>query len=337
MMLIGAAAAFGVAAVLTPLLARWARGRGLLDVPNSRSSHEVPTPRIGGVALVIAVIVGFAISHNAYAESAGRLSTSLIVAVAMGTLGLVDDLRPLSALLRLLLQAGIAVGGVAVLGGAALPWVPSSLSAALTAFWIVALTNAFNFMDGVDGIAAGQAVVAGLAWAVVGEIAGWRDTALLAAVTACAGGGFLLHNWQPARVFMGDAGSAFLGCLFALLPLTAPAGARASTLVGLLLMWPFLFDTGFTLVRRLRRGENVLAAHRSHLYQRLTLTGTSHKGVAAVYAALATLGASAAILLAAARLVPASLLAATIPVAAFCLWRAVELREALDRTKAPRP
>jgi UDP-N-acetylmuramyl pentapeptide phosphotransferase/UDP-N-acetylglucosamine-1-phosphate transferase len=252
----------------------------------------------------------------------------------MGLLGLADDLRPLPALWRLVTHTAIAILAVRVLGPVSLPWLPPWLASVLTMFWIVAVSNAVNFMDGVDGMAGAQAVVAGIGWAAVAAIAGWRDAALLGLLVALASAGFLFHNWQPARVFMGDAGSGFLGCLLAVLPLTTPEPSTASAWTGVLLMWPFLFDTGFTLVRRVGRGENVFTAHRSHLYQRFTLTERSHQDVVVFYAALASLGMLAAVLLAAAQPLPAIAAIGAIPIAAFSLWRAVTAREALRRTAA---
>ena len=152
-------------------------------------------------------------------------------------------------------------------------------------------------MDGIDGIAGAQALVGGN-W-LDDRGAARRDRADIAALSllvAAASSGFLLHNWHPAKVFMGDAGSGFFGFLFAALPLLAPAGSVSFVWCAVLLMWPFLFDTGFTLLRRASRFENVLAAHRSHIYQRLVITGCSHVQVTLVYAGLAMLGAVAAIL-----------------------------------------
>jgi UDP-N-acetylmuramyl pentapeptide phosphotransferase/UDP-N-acetylglucosamine-1-phosphate transferase len=153
--------------------------------------------------------------------------------------------------------------------------------------------NAFNFMDGIDGIAAGQGAVAGAAIAVLGWLLDVPPATLLGLTIAAACLGFLPHNWSPATIFMGDVGSAFLGFLLATAPLVAPAPEQApiGVLPFALVVWPFLFDTTLTFIRRAARGENVLAAHRSHLYQRLTLAGWSHGRVAALYTALAAVTA----------------------------------------------
>jgi UDP-N-acetylmuramyl pentapeptide phosphotransferase/UDP-N-acetylglucosamine-1-phosphate transferase len=328
-MLLPAVVALLVAASLTPLLARWARNRNLLDVPNQRSSHVVATPRIGGAAFVVAVLAGVA----TFTVAAGGLTAGSLVVVAAATglalLGLVDDFRSLPASIRLLVQTAISVLAVVALAVTPFPPnVPGWLAAALTVFWLVALTNAYNFMDGIDGIAAGQALVAGLGWAVLGGLLGSHDTMLLGLLGAVAPAGFLIHNWPPARVFMGDAGSGFLGFFFAALPLTA-AGRGPDVLTwAVLLTWPFLFDTGFTLLRRLRRGENIFSAHRSHLYQRLTVSGLPHGRVSLLYSALAAVGAGGAIAHAIGLPGAAGMSAAAVAAAAFGLWRYVVAREA---------
>ena len=147
-------------------------------------------------------------------------------------------------------------------------------------------------MDGIDGIAAGQAITAGLGWAIVGWLADDLRPMLLGGLLTATSAGFLVHNWSPASIFMGDIGSAFLGYCFATLGLLG-GGGGSGALIGILLVWPFVFDTAFTFCVRLRRRENIFKAHRSHLYQRLVLTGLSHRAVTLLYVALAVLGAAA--------------------------------------------
>jgi len=158
--------------------------------------------------------------------------------------------------------------------------------------WIVGLTNVYNFMDGIDGIAAVQGVVAGLVWAVAGVWLGSDVVLLFGLVLTGACFGFLLLNWAPAKIFMGDVGSAFLGFTFAVLPLllihelprlgnVAYAGVVPGFAV--LVVWSFVGDGFLTLVRRILHGERVWQAHRSHLYQRLVQTGWSHARVSLLY------------------------------------------------------
>jgi UDP-N-acetylmuramyl pentapeptide phosphotransferase/UDP-N-acetylglucosamine-1-phosphate transferase len=203
--------------------------------------------------------------------------------------------------------------------------------------WMVALTNAYNFMDGIDGIAGIQAIVAGLGWVVIGAIAGLADAVVLGLLLTAGVAGFLVYNWPPARVFMGDAGSGFLGFSFAAIPLIAPEHGPHLLLSAALLTWPFLFDTSFTLIRRVRRRENIFAAHRTHLYQRLTVTGLSHARVTALYGVLGVLGAGGAIALATAPPGVALLPAVVVPVSAFALWRYVVSREFLSSREPSLP
>lgn len=324
---------FGVAAGLTPVLARWARARGLLDVPNPRSSHAVATPRLGGVAIVAAVAVGVAVgSWTVGGETTGLVIVGL--AGLMALIGFIDDLRPLPAVARLLAQVAIAVLAVTLTGAVPVPWIGGWAAGTVTVFWIVAMTNAYNFMDGIDGLAGVQGLVAGVGWAVAGALAGWGDVSLAGLMIACACAGFLLHNWQPAVVFLGDAGSAFLGFLFATIPAMAPGATWQPWVLAAIVVWPFLFDTGLTLLRRLRRRENLLRAHRSHLYQRLTGTGWSHRTVALLYGVLASLGAGVAVSLASGRLLGARVLLAAIGMAAVALWCVVVWRESTCRANA---
>jgi UDP-N-acetylmuramyl pentapeptide phosphotransferase/UDP-N-acetylglucosamine-1-phosphate transferase len=224
------------------------------------------------------------------------LFASLVAAVS-----LLDDLRPMPQLVRLAVHILAAVGLAATVGMfdvIALPGVATlqlgPFAAVVTVVWLAGFTNAFNFMDGSDGMAAGFAVVAGVAWAVIGLVTGNDAAGLAGLALAAASFGFLVHNWSPARIFMGDVGSAFLGFSLAALPLVgSPAPALAG--VGVLILWPFLFDTGFTLARRALKREPLLIAHRSHLYQRLILGGWTHQGVALLYMSTCAVTAAAAL------------------------------------------
>lgn len=268
---------------------RWALRHQVLDQPNSRSSHRVPTPRGGGVGIVLAVLL------NLFLWAWHRdFSDPVVIAFGLGALLLaavswLDDLRGLSALLRLAVQIGTALGVVLALGAspgmAGWPMVTGWLTASFLTVWIVTHVNFYNFMDGIDGLAACQSAVAGLAWMIAGwwlgevMIAG-LGCALLAATLA-----FLFFNWPPARIFMGDVGAAFLGFFSGTLPLLSPVPRLADTLVfAALVSAPFLVDASMTIVKRLINRENLLQAHRSHQYQRLVATGWSHRRVTLIYA-----------------------------------------------------
>lgn len=306
------------AAILVPIAATlgyagvavmrfWAMRRNLLDVPNHRSSHSRPTPRGGGLPVAVLTILGW-LALEIVRPSGTPWAALLAYGAGAGTvalIGWVDDVHSLSARTRLVVHAFAAAIAVAVLGYwesvVVLPGRELTLGRfglGLTLLWIVGLTNAYNFMDGSDGIAGVQAVVAAVGWACVGWLSDSPGTARLALLLAAGSLGFLGHNWPPARVFLGDVGSGFLGYSFAIMPLLALRHDRLATispLLGLLFVWPFVFDTAWTFFRRLRKGENVFVAHRSHLYQRLIIAGYSHRFVMVLYGASAAVGAAAGV------------------------------------------
>jgi Fuc2NAc and GlcNAc transferase len=276
---------------------------GLVDRPNERSLHKRVTPRGGGIAIVgvaLAFVGATAIWRRADAVG---LETPLWIyfsmALFIALVSLWDDFKSLGVGLRILCHvaaAAFVAWSLAGFDAVTLPgWgvnLPAWLGGALTIVWIVGLINVYNFMDGIDGIAAVQGVVAGLAWAVAGV---WLGTGViwefgLVLMGACFG--FVLFNWAPARIFMGDVGSTFLGFTFAVLPLLLVrelprlAGVVQAGIVpgfAVLVVWPFVGDGLLTLFRRILRGERVWEAHRSHLYQRLVQTGWSHARVSLLY------------------------------------------------------
>jgi UDP-N-acetylmuramyl pentapeptide phosphotransferase/UDP-N-acetylglucosamine-1-phosphate transferase len=335
MLFAAAVLTFVSAGLLTPLLTTWAHRNDFLDVPNSRSSHVVATPRIGGVAIVASVLAGVAVLQ-AVGSGVGRDATIVLgAALSIAALGLVDDFWPLAAVPRLLFQAVAGACVVLALEPAAIRELTpgSSVTLCLTVFWIIAVTNAYNFMDGIDGIAGAEALVAGLGWTAVALMGGLPDIAALGLILAGASAGFLLHNWHPAKVFMGDAGSGFLGFVFASIPLLAPRSDSSFVWCAVLLLWPFLYDTGFTVLRRASRAENLLSAHRSHLYQRLVLTGRSHRFVTLMYAGLALLGAIAAAAVVKGRIAFIVIFVMLIGVSAGALWWNVISRESAGRKR----
>jgi UDP-N-acetylmuramyl pentapeptide phosphotransferase/UDP-N-acetylglucosamine-1-phosphate transferase len=278
---------------------RWALRKQLLDRPNERSSHRVPTPRLGGVGIVVGLALALLTEElrGGYAGDLRLLTLAVSVASALAILSLLDDVFGMPVRLRLaahIVAAAVIVWNAGYFDAVVLPerWGFSLgwLGVPVTIFWLVGFLNAFNFMDGIDGIAGGHALVAGAAWGAIGLSLGEPHVATLGAVLAGCAAGFLWHNWPPARIFMGDAGSASLGFLLAVVPLLS---ARPSQLAlpALLIAWPFAFDTTFTLLRRWRRGEDLFMAHRSHLYQRLNQTGWSHRSVSFLYTGSAALGA----------------------------------------------
>lgn len=277
---------------------RYGTALGTLDIPNERSSHTKPTLRGGGLVIVV---VSLMLYVSLEPLGVGNTNWAFVAgAVIVAAVSWLDDAFDLPAWVRLIVHSGaaaIVVAGSGPLSGwyipghgvvSMLPW----LSHIVTFLWIVWMINAYNFMDGIDGIAGGQAVAAGLAWAAMGLWLGDPALYIFAGVIAFSSLGFLFHNWSPANVFMGDVGSAFLGFTFAAMPLIAETDSSRRPLlftaaVGFL--WLFVFDTVFTFIRRLLRKEKVWRAHRQHIYQRLVISGWSHSSVSLIYSGLALL------------------------------------------------
>src|SRR5579859_99877 len=287
--------AFATALVGAGLYLRWAPTRAL-DVPNQRSSHTRPTPRGGGLVIVLGFLVGLGLWHTAGGGLSPRALGWLVGALLVAGVSFVDDLHPLPAVPRLLTHA---VGAVLLtVVGVQDRELPLIAALPLAFVWVAVVTNVYNFMDGIDGLATSQAIVAGVAMAIAGTIVGNPLVATGAGVLAAASAGFLVYNLPPARLFMGDVGSTFLGFSFAGLSLLGNlgvGGGRLPVTFGLVVLAPFLFDSLLTLARRVVRGERWYSAHRSHYYQRLVLVGWSHAQVTALYAALAVVAATAAL------------------------------------------
>jgi UDP-N-acetylmuramyl pentapeptide phosphotransferase/UDP-N-acetylglucosamine-1-phosphate transferase len=277
-----AAAAALLCGLATRALIPILRRRNVLDRPNERSSHTAPTPRGGGMALVGTVLLawlGLGLT--------GRVSPALIIGVLPGTMLLaavswIDDLRGLSPAIRLAAQ-GIAVA----IGLCALPatdnplhaWLgPVLYFAAAGLLWIW-WVNLFNFMDGIDGLAGSEAAAIGGGLLVFSLLGSGVDPAraLLAAAILGAAFGFLLWNWSPARIFLGDVGSVPLGYLTGFLLIGLAAGGFWK--IAAILPLYFLADATITLLRRLLRGERVWQAHRRHFYQQAVRNGLGHAAV----------------------------------------------------------
>jgi UDP-N-acetylmuramyl pentapeptide phosphotransferase/UDP-N-acetylglucosamine-1-phosphate transferase len=156
----------------------------------------------------------------------------------------------------------------------------------ITFLWIIGLTNAYNFMDGIDGIAGGVALAAALGWMMLASNMHNLFVFWIALAIAASSLGFLGHNWSPAKIFMGDVASTFLGYTFAALPLLSADQGGDALMLGTLLMWTFILDTSITFFQRLFKGEKLLYGHRSHLYQRLVIGGYSHAAVSTLYIVL---------------------------------------------------
>lgn len=274
-------APFAVAAALIPAMRRSFLARRLLDRPNERSLHSVPTPRIGGVAIMLAALPW------GFARGTTDLALILACAMALSVLSFFDDLRSLPVGVRL--AGHFAAAGVIV--------APLGLPLATALALIVAIAwmaNLFNFMDGADGLAGGMAVVGFATYAIAAQLAGEQPLAIACTALASAALGFLAFNFPPARVFMGDAGSVPLGFVAGALGLAGYARGAWPAWFPVLVFSPFIVDASVTLLRRAFRGERVWRAHRGHYYQRLVLAGWTARRVAlAEYAVMAAAAAAA--------------------------------------------
>lgn len=278
---LSAAAAFVGAWIVAEAVRRNAGRLRLLDLPGPRSSHGLPTPRGGGVGVLAGILAGSAVLAFGGRPLGPGGCALLLGAALLCAVGLLDDVRHLPPWPRLVLQAAVAGFVVWRLGGVDRVPLPPPLDfplgpagAVLAVVWIVGVANFFNFMDGIDGLAGGQAAATGACILA----ARWSDDAVgLSALVVGAVAGFLVLNWPPARIFLGDAGSVPLGFLLAALPLSAPLERRAdAVLAAAISLSLFLLDPVETLLRRWRAGEKLTSAHRSHSYQRLLTPGQPH-------------------------------------------------------------
>ncbi|MEO7773481.1 MAG: glycosyltransferase family 4 protein [Steroidobacteraceae bacterium] len=282
-----------VSGILTGIIRRIASTHDLLDVPNSRSSHEQPTPRGGGVAIVLTTSVAVLVLAWLGRLEAGLVWALLAGGLTVGLLGLIDDRYSLPAACRLLVHLAVAVATLWLLGGVPpLRVGPYLIDVGLAGYLvggtaIVWTLNLFNFMDGIDGIAASEAVFIAVAGALLGsENWGGSGGQLICLAFAAACCGFLVWNWPPARIFMGDSGSGYVGYLIAVFALVAARDDPAALWVWLILGGAFFADATVTLLRRLMRRESLVTPHRSHAYQGLARRWRSHRAATLLVVAI---------------------------------------------------
>lgn len=271
---------------LTGAVRQQALARRVLDVPTARSSHTVATPRGGGVAIIVVSLVAFSVLGLLGLVTPRQAVALIGGGLIAGGIGLLDDLGGVPPLPRLLVHFASAgwvlafVGGVPRIVVLDTPVAPSWLLVVLTLLYLVWHLNLTNFMDGIDGIAGVQATTVCLGGAVASWLAPdggtvWAPALVVGASTS----GFLVWNWPPARIFMGDAGSGFLGLMIAAHSLLASSSAPATFWSWVILSAVFVADATVTLLRRLSRGEPVHEAHRSHAYQHTAQYWASHRRV----------------------------------------------------------
>lgn len=293
----------------TPLVRRFAFKIGAIDIPkDNRRMHKKPTPRIGGLA----IIFGFTVATLCIAQPSRQLYGTLAGAAIIAVMGVIDDCKNLPAKLKFVIQI-IAALVVVFAGDIKIDvftnpnflsdnpyWVlPEWLSVTLTVIWIVFITNAVNFIDGLDGLAAGVSAIMSISLVFISIRVGEYSIAILGIALMGSCFGFLPFNFNPAKIFMGDTGSTFLGFMLATLSIQGVFKSYAviSFAVPLLILGLPLFDALFAMIRRILRGQSPMTADRGHLHHRLVDMGFSQKQtVFILYAISGVLGITAVLL-----------------------------------------
>lgn len=275
--------AAGVAAAAVYALLRTGAAVLPLDVPNERSLHRAPVPRVGGVGVLVGASVSIALGALDFWFPLG-------IAIALAVVSFMDDLRGLPPAVRLFahMAAATALVVFAVPGAGLL----ASIALVLATAWI---TNLYNFMDGSDGLAGGMALIGFATYAIAAAIAGSEGLMAMCASLAGAACGFLMFNFHPARVFLGDVGSIPLGFLAAALGIAGWRDGLWPLWFPVLVFGPFIGDATITLLKRILRRERVWEAHRDHYYQRMVRLGLGHRGTAWVAYGLMSVCAVAAL------------------------------------------
>lgn len=267
----------------------------IIDIPNDRSSHDLPTPTGGGIAIVATFFLGVLVIYLVGDKTMIREKYFLGFAfsgILVAAISFYDDFKKKPFHLKLLTQI-IAILVVmsfgVVINKINLPWLKNphlgAVGYIITFLWILGLTNSFNFMDGLNGMAGGTAIITSVFFSIICFSKGSNFAYIVSYPIIAGTAGFLVFNFPKARLFMGDIGSTFLGFSFATLAIIAALydHSHTSLFVMPLLLFHFIYDTFFTFIRRLLRGDNVFQAHRSHLYQLLNQLGHSHTAVSSFY------------------------------------------------------
>ena len=300
---LGIAAAFLVALAMTPLAIRLARKYNIVDMPNQRKVHTNPTPRMGGIA----IYVGFVVGTLLLAEYTRQVAALLIGGTIVMLTGLIDDFKDISPKLKMLGQVLGAL--VLVLGGFTVRFITNPFNGTLiplgvfavpiSLVWLVGISNAVNLVDGLDGLCSGISTIAAISTAVVCVAQGEFTAASLAGVLAASALGFLRYNFNPAKTFMGDCGSLFLGFILGALSLMVLS--KGATVVSIFIPFIILgvpvFDTVCAIIRRLCLHKPIFGADKMHLHQTLLGMGLSHRQtVLTVYAIALVMGIAAVLM-----------------------------------------
>ena len=329
--------AFVVSFLMCPLVKSFAYKIGAIDVPkDNRRMHKKPVPRLGGLAIYLGFIVSILLFVDIDHQMRGILLGASIIAV----LGVVDDMSPLRASFKFLVQ--IAAALIAVFHGVVIEilsnpnvfarnpyWELNWLSIPITVLWIVGITNAVNLIDGLDGLACGVSTISAVSMLVIALLVSEGNIALVMASLVGACLGFMPYNRNPAKMFMGDTGSTFLGYILATISIQGlfKYYAIVSFAVPFLILGLPMFDTLFAIIRRLAHGQNPMAPDRGHIHHRLIDMGLNQKqAVAALYVISSILGLSAVVLTSSGA-VKAMLLLMALAVAAFLASRVIFRRD----------
>lgn len=304
------ACAVGLSYVITPLVIKFAHKVGAVDVPmDNRRVHTKPMPRLGGLAIFVSFIIVFLATTN--------LEINKVIGLVIGSTmiiacGIKDDINPVSAKFKLAIQvlaslvlfySGYRIGFltnflgdmISHFGASEYIYISTMISLPITVFWVVGITNTINLIDGLDGLAAGVSMIAAAALTYVAFANGSTEVALLTAIITGSILGFLPYNFNPARIFMGDTGSLFLG--FILAAISIEGALKSATVVTLfipvIILGIPIFDTTFAIVRRVASGKSISEGDKGHLHHRLLSIGMCHKdAVLSLYFLASLLGAA---------------------------------------------
>ena len=302
--------AFIFSLLSTPLVKEWAIKFKAVDVPkDGRRMHKKPIPRLGGLAIIFGFIVAV---FCFYGHMDRKIISILVGAAVISAMGVVDDIKALDAkpkfIIQILAALIVIIGGDLKIDVLTNPnffspnpyWVlPEWLSVTATLIWIVFITNAVNFIDGLDGLAAGVSAIMSVSLVFIAVKVGEYPVAIIGTSLMGACFGFLPYNFNPAKIFMGDTGSTFLGFMLATLSIQGVFKSYAiiSFAVPLLILGLPLFDASFAMLRRISKGQSPMQADRGHLHHRLIDMGFSQKQtVFILYAISGVLGITAVVL-----------------------------------------
>ena len=291
--------ALAVAYFTTPWVKDMAIKAGALDAPDDRKVHKKPIPRMGGIAIYLGFVLAVLASMHVSREIVGLLLGGTVIMMV----GIIDDMRQLSAKVKLLGQ--IAAAMVLVAFHIRIEWLTNpfgemlyvdQFSVPLTILWVVGLTNTVNLIDGLDGLAAGVSTIASITILLVALQQNFWTVAILTAALAGAALGFLQHNFNPAKIFMGDTGSMFLGYMLAAVSIlgTVKSAATIALVVPIMALGLPIMDTAFAILRRYRNGRPIFKPDKGHLHHRLLDLGLTQKqAVLLMYVISGCLGISA--------------------------------------------